>query len=100
MYVRVVTVQVQPGKLDEVWRRLHEAIPAVRTIRGFREARFLTDVHTDTVLGVTLWETEADAKAAPVAGAEGGRLRDLLTKPADVAFYELSMEFTQETERC
>ena len=86
--------------MDEVWRRLREAIPIVRAIRGFREARFLTDVHTDTVLGVTLWETEADAKAAPVAGAEGGGLRDLLTQPADVAFYELSMEFTQETESC
>jgi hypothetical protein len=52
MYVRVVTVQVQPGKMDEVWRRLREAIPVVRAIRGFREARFLTDVHTDTVLGL------------------------------------------------
>ena len=100
MYVRVVTVQVQPGKMDEVWRRLREAVPAVQAIRGFREARFLTDAHTDTVLGVTLWETEADAKAAPVAGAEGGPLRDLLTKPGVVAYYELSMEFTRDTGPC
>jgi heme-degrading monooxygenase HmoA len=98
MYVRVVTVQVQPGKMDEVWRRIREAIPTVQAIRGFREARFLTDAHTDTVLGVTLWETEADAKAAPVAGAEGGRLRDLLTKPAVVAYYELSMGFARDTD--
>jgi heme-degrading monooxygenase HmoA len=97
MYARVVTVQVQLGKMDEVWRRIREAIPVVRAIQGFRETRFLTDVYTDTVLGVTLWETEADAKAAPVAGAEGGRLRDLLTKPAVVAYYELSMEFAQDT---
>jgi hypothetical protein len=86
MYVSVVTVHVQPGKLDEVWRRLREAVPDVQAIRGFREARFQTDAHTDTVLRLTLWETEADARAAPVAGAEGGRLRDLLTAPGVVAF--------------
>jgi hypothetical protein len=91
MYARVVTVQVQPGKMDEFWRRIREAVPAVQAIRGFHEARFLTDAHTGTVLGVTVWETEADAKAAPVAGAEGGPLRDLLTAPAVVAYYELSM---------
>jgi hypothetical protein len=96
MYVRVVTVQVQPGKMDEACARLRELAPAVRAIQGFHEARFLTDAHTGTVLGVTMWETEADAKAAPVAGAEGGPLRDLLTKPAVVAYYELSMEFARD----
>jgi hypothetical protein len=97
MYVRVVTVQVQPGKMDEFWRRIREAVPAIQAIRGFHEARFLTDAHTGTVIGVTMWETEADAKAAPVGGAEGGRLRDLLTKPAVVAYYELSMGFARDT---
>jgi len=100
MYVRVVTVQVQPGKMDEFWRRIREGAPVVQARRGFHEGRFLTDAHSGTVLGVTLWETEADAKAAPVGGAEGGPLRELLTKPAVVAYYELSMEFAQETERC
>jgi hypothetical protein len=91
MYARVVTVQVQPGKMDELLRRIREQIPAVQARRGFHEARFLTDAHTGTVLGVTVWETEADAKAAPVGGAEGGPLRDLLTAPAVVAYYELSV---------
>ena len=91
MYARVVTVHVQPGQVDELLRRIRERIPAVQTIRGFREAQFLTDAHTGTVLGITVWETEADAKAAPVAGAEGGPLRDLLTAPAVVAYYELSL---------
>jgi hypothetical protein len=100
MYARVVTVQVQPGKMDEFWRRIREGTPAVQARRGFHEARFLTDAHTGTVLGVTVWETEADAKAAPVGGAEGGPLRDLLTKPAVVAYYELSMEFARDTGHC
>jgi hypothetical protein len=91
MYARVVTVHVQPGQMDELLRRIRERIPVVQTIRGFREAQFLTDAHTGTVLGITVWETEADAKAAPVAGAEGGPLRDLLTAPAVVAYYELSL---------
>ena len=91
MYARVVTVHVQPGKMEKFWRRLREAVPAVQAIRGFHEARFLTDTPTGTVLGVTMWGTEADAKAAPVGGAEGGPLRDLLTGPAVVAYYELSM---------
>jgi hypothetical protein len=91
MYARVVTVQVQPGKMDELLRRIRERVPAVQAIRGFHEAQFLTDAHTGTVLGITVWETEADAKAAPVVGAEGGPLRDLLTAPAVVAYYELSL---------
>jgi hypothetical protein len=33
MYARVVTVQVQPGKMDEFWRRIREAVPAVQAIR-------------------------------------------------------------------
>jgi hypothetical protein len=98
MYARIVTVQVQPGKMDEFWRRLRELIPAAQAHRGFHEARFLTDVHTGTVLGVSMWETEADAKAAPVGAAEGGPLRDFLTTPAVVAYYELSMGFTRDTE--
>jgi len=97
MYARVVTVHVQPGKLDEFWRRIREGVPAVQAIRGFHEARFLTDAHTGMVLGVTVWETEADAKAAPVGAAEGGPLRDLLTTPAVVAYYELSMGFARDT---
>ena len=91
MYARVVTVQVQPGKMDEFLRRLRELVPAVQAIRGVHEARFLTDAHNGTAIGVTVWETEADAKAAPVGGAEGGPLRDLLTAPAVVAYYELSV---------
>jgi antibiotic biosynthesis monooxygenase len=91
MYARVVTVHVQPGQMDELLRRIRGRIPAVQAIRGFREAQFLTDAHTGTVLGITVWETEADAKAAPVAGAEGGPLRDLLTAPAVVAYYKLSL---------
>jgi heme-degrading monooxygenase HmoA len=91
MYARVVTVQVQPGKMDEFLRRLRELVPAAQAQRGFHEARFLTDAHTGTVMGITVWETEADAKAASVAGAEGGPLRDLLTAPAVVAYYELSV---------
>jgi hypothetical protein len=66
MYARVVTVQVQPGKMDEFWRRIREG-------------------------------AVADAKAAPVGGAEGGPLRDLLTKPAVVAYYELSMRSARDT---
>src|SRR5712691_7804032 len=49
--------------------------------------------------GTENWERvhTADAKAAPVGGAEGGPLRDLLAKPAVVAYYELSMEFARDT---
>ena len=89
MYARVVTVQVQPGKMDEFWRRIREGASTVQARRGFHEGRFLTDAHTGTVIGITVWETEADAKAAPVGAAEGGPLRDLLTTPAVVAYYEV-----------
>ena len=72
MYARVVTVQVQPGKMDEFLRRLRELVLTPNVRRGFHEGRFLTDAHTGTAMDTTVWETEADANAAPGAGAEGG----------------------------
>ncbi len=93
MYARVATVQVQPGKMEEFLRRYRaEQVPALQAARGFREARVLTDAHTGTVMGVTVWETEADAKAGPNRGAQGGALMDLITQPVVLTYYELSVQ--------
>jgi hypothetical protein len=39
-------------------------------------------------MSITLWETEADAKAAP---AQPERYGDLLAKPPTFEYYELSI---------
>lgn len=92
MYVRVATVQVQPGKLDEFVRTYRsEQVPALQAAQGFQEARLLTDAHTSTAIGVTVWATEADAKATPSRVAPGGLFTDLITAPATFAYYELSV---------
>jgi hypothetical protein len=48
----------------------------------------LTDAHTGKVMSLTLWETEADAKAAP---AQPERYGDLLATPPTFEYYELSI---------
>ena len=92
MDVRVATVHVRPGKLDEfvhTYRR--EQLPVVQAAPGFQEARLLTDPHTNTAIGITVWATEAEAKATPSRVAPGGLVTDLVTAPATIAYYELSV---------
>jgi heme-degrading monooxygenase HmoA len=89
MYMKVATVEIAPGKMDEYLRLFQAAqVPAMQAARGFQEARLLTDAHTGKVMSITLWETEADAKAAP---AQPERYGDLLAKPPTFEYYELSI---------
>jgi hypothetical protein len=68
MYTRVVTVHVQPGKMDEFLRRLRDLAPGARARRGFHEAPFLTDAHTGTVLGITMPDQEGQLEALIAEG--------------------------------
>ena len=90
MYVRMVTIEVVPSKIDEflsIYRA--EQVPALQAAQGFHEAQVLTDAHTGKVIGLTVWETEADAKAAPARNAKYG---DLIVKAGALEYYELSVQ--------
>ena len=69
MHARVVTVQVQPGKIEETIRIYRDSVvPAAKEQKGFKGAFLLTDPNTGKGVSVTLWETEADLKAGEASG--------------------------------
>ena len=69
MYARVITVQVQPGRLDDLLQVLQEqVIPAAQHQPGFRALFRLTDQRTGKGMTVSLWESEADLIASETSG--------------------------------
>ncbi len=76
---RVVTVQIQPGKMDELISIYQDSIvPAAKEQEGFRHALLLSDADTGKAISVTVWETEADMQA----GEASGYLREQMAKAA------------------
>ena len=69
MYARVITIQVQSGKLNEavsIYRDI--VIPAAKQQKGFKHAVLLTDPGTGKGISITIWESEADQKASEASG--------------------------------
>ena len=98
MYARVITVQVQPGKLEDLLQVLQEqVIPAAQHQPGFRGLLRLTDQRTGKGMTVSLWESEADL----IASETSGYLQEMraITAPFYVMppfreVYEVSLQVT------
>lgn len=74
MYARVVTVHIQPDRLDEVIAVYRDSIsPAAKKQKGQRGGYLLTDRETGKALSIALWETKADMEAG-----ETGETNDYL----------------------
>jgi len=85
MFARVITVHVQPGKIDEAATVYRDSIiPAAKEQKGFSGAMLLTDPVTGKGISVTLWETEANQKASEASGyvaQQVGKIAPLLAGP-------------------
>lgn len=69
MKARVVTVQAQPGKLNEMAKIYQDSVvPAGKKQKGFKGAVLLTDANGGKGISITLWETEADMTAGESSG--------------------------------
>jgi len=76
MYARVRWEQMQPGRLADGVALLREySAPVARRARGFGGLFVLTDPTTETMMEISLWETEADLS---VSALHAGKLRALL----------------------
>jgi heme-degrading monooxygenase HmoA len=72
MYARIITVTVKPEKLNEFPAAFSElALPDASQEPGFRGMYMLKDPSQNRIIGVVLWETEADA----IASIEGFQQR-------------------------
>ncbi len=69
MFAQLVKVKVQPGKVDEATAIFTDSvIPAAKQQKGFRNAYLLVDRSANRVIGLSLWETEADVAALATSG--------------------------------
>ena len=66
MYARVVTNQIQPGKMDE-WAAIvrDSIVPSLGKLNGFQGFVVLTNHGTGKSIGYSVWETEADLEEQP-----------------------------------
>lgn len=69
MYARVITIQIQPGRIEEangIYR--DSVIPAAKQQKGFKSAMLMTHPATGKGISVSIWESEADQKASETSG--------------------------------
>ena len=96
MYARVVTVHIQPDRLDEVIQVFRDSIsPVAKQQKGNKGGYLLADRKTGKAISIALWETEADMEA----GETGDYLREQIAKVASAftaapvaEHYEVSVE--------
>ena len=69
MHSRVVTLQVQMGKMDELSSIFqNEIVPIVKPVAGFLSLTLLIDRKTYKAMMISVWETEAAMKATETSG--------------------------------
>ena len=96
MYARVVTVQIQAGKMEEMLSIYREStVPAAKEQKGFKGIFLLTNTDTNKGISIALWETEADMEA----GEASSYLQEQIAKvaptfagPPTTDHYEVSVQ--------
>jgi len=95
MYARAVSIQFQPGKVDEAIRIVQDSIvPAMKGQKGFKGQLLLTQKDTGKAISLNLWETEADLttfETSPLYKELLGKLGNLLAGPPVGERYEVSV---------
>lgn len=96
MYARVMTVQVQPGKSDEMIGMFRDSVvPAAKQQKGFKSGLLLTDRGTGKAISISLWDTEADMKTSEASGyiqEQPAKFGAILAAPPTTEHYEVSIQ--------
>ena len=96
MYARVVTVQIQPGKMDEgtdIYR--DSVVPAAQQQKGFKGGFLFSDPNTGKGVSIALWETEDDMKASETSGylqEQILKFAAVLAAPPTTEHYEVAIQ--------
>jgi heme-degrading monooxygenase HmoA len=95
MFARLTIATSLPGKAQEVVRIERDSIvPACKGQKGFKGLYLLQDHKTNKGLTITLWETEADMRAAEVSGfyqQQVAKVKDSLAAAPVREEYEVSL---------
>ncbi len=97
MYARVNTMQYQPGKVDEAFQIFRESIlQETKRLAGFQAVTVLLDHKTDKAVVITLWQTEADARASGPSSSymqtQLSKAASLFATPPTIEFYEVALQ--------
>ena len=96
MYARVSTVEVQPGRMDEVIDISRDSVlPAVQQQQGFRGGLWLTDRDANKIMIVSLWESREDMEAGEASGyyrEQIGKFGGMLAGDVVREAYEVSIQ--------
>lgn len=95
MYARVVTNQIQAGKMDEWLALIRDAVvPSLKEEDGFRGFVALIDRQHDNSIGYSIWADEADLIASETSGnyqQQIAKLGTVLARPPAREVYELTV---------
>lgn len=93
MYARVTTIQFQPGKFEEGMQIARGSVePAVRQQSGLKSFLALQDSSTGKAMLISLFETEANAKAGISSGfiqQQTAKITSVLAGTPSTEFYEV-----------
>ena len=88
MYARLITVHIQPTKLEEFATTFSkEILPAISREHGFKSIYVMKDAAQNKITALVVWETESDAQASIE-----GYLSQRLPKVANVLVSQPSAE--------
>jgi len=91
----VVTVFVQPERLDEVIAVVRDSIwPAAKQEKGHGPGLLLVDRQTGKAISIALWETEADmiaGETSPYLREQMGKIVSAFTAAPIAEHYEVSL---------
>lgn len=95
MYARVVTNQIQAGKIDEWLELIRDSIvPALQERDGFRGFVALVDREHGKTIGYSMWDSEGALAASEASGhyqAQIAKLGAVLAGPPVREAYELTV---------
>ena len=96
MFARLTIVQVNINKMDENIKLYKETvIPTGKSLKGYREAYYLTDRKTGKCISIGFWDSEEDAIASEQSGfykEQLSKFKDLFTAPPVREGYEVSVK--------
>jgi quinol monooxygenase YgiN len=92
VYARVTTFQFYPDKLEQAHQMAESIAPAIRQQHGLKSYLELLDRTTGKALLISVFETEADAKAGVSSGfvqQQVDKVASLLVGAPTVEFFEV-----------
>ena len=97
MHVRAATVQIRPGKMQEVIDLHNDSlIPAAKAQKGWRGSYLMTDAGSAKILSITIWDSEEEMLASESGSGylkeQVAKFDNVFAEPPHFDHYELSVE--------